>query len=162
MILDSLTTFTEKQAVTVSAASSNGGSFGTGYIDLGPADVFNGNGTELLAVGEHLDIQVLQTATSVDAHTPVTGTVAVILQTADDAAFTSNLTTLLALGTFTAGSVAGTSLLHRLGPLSAKFRRYIRLYFTVGSGPLIAGAFSGWLARDSQQGQNYPSRINIS
>ena len=98
MILDDLTMFCEKQVLTSSAASSNKGSYGTGYIDLGPTDQFAtgvNTGTELFGVGEPVNIEALVTTDMTDGASPIAANVDVTLETADDTGFSSNKTNIL-------------------------------------------------------------------
>ena len=164
MILDSLSYFCEKQAVTVTGYSTNMGSAGTGYIDLGETDAFDLNtntGTEKFGVGEPIELEVLVTTALSDAASPHAAGAALVLETADDTAFSSNKTTVLTIGTFTAGAApAGTKFTHRL-PISPDYRRYLRVAWTVGSGPFSVGKISAYLLKDSQQNHIYPSRITV-
>ena len=105
-------------------------------------------------------VVVVSTAMNDHPATPV-ATVTVTLETADDAAFTTNLTTLLTLGTFAAAAKAGTRLASSLPPL-ADFRRYLRVKYTVAGGPLTAGKFSAFFVNtlDANKG-GYPDRLSI-
>jgi hypothetical protein len=163
MILDTLTGFCNNLAVTNAAKYSTDdsvsklGTSGAGYIDLGNTDAFASDGTEYFGVGEPpLYVVAGLNALMNDAGTPRTITLAVTLETADDSAFTSNLTTIMTLGTFAAGSAAGSRFVQAL-PVGVKFRRYIRLKFTP-SGTLTGGTVYGFMAKDVDGGQNYPSR----
>jgi len=166
MILDILSSFCFKKAFTSTGYSTDDTSAGTtghGFIDLGATDAFalNSNtGTEYFGVGESIAIVILVTTLMNDASTPRAITVACTLETADDSAFTSNLTTIATLGTLAAGSVAGTRIVGRL-PLGAAYRRYIRVKFTL-SGTLTGGKFSAFLAHDVDFNTAYPSRIIVS
>jgi len=144
-------------------ATANAGQGDHGYIDLGSTDAFavsSNTGTEYFGVGEPICVEAIVTTMMNDANTPRTGTCVVTIETADDTAFTSNLTTLMTLGTFAAGSVAGTRLQGRL-PLGSLYRRYLRAKFTMGFANLTGGKFSCYLAKDLQNNTNYPGRITI-
>jgi hypothetical protein len=135
-----------------------------GYIDLGATDAFaasSNTGTEYYGVGEPICVEAIVTTLMNDANTPRTGTCIVTIEMADDAAFSSNLTTLMTLGTFAAGSVAGTKLQGRL-PLGTAYRRYLRAKFTMGVANLTGGKFSCYLAHDLQDNSIYPGRITVS
>jgi hypothetical protein len=148
---------------------ANAGQGDHGYIDLGATDAFaasSNTGTEYFGVGEPIAVEAIVTTLMDDAHTPRTGTCVVTIETADDTAFTSNLTTLLTLYaqgsstvTFAAGSAAGTRVQGRL-PLGALYRRYLRAKFTMGA-TLSGGKFSCYLAKDLQNNYNYPGRITV-
>ena len=106
-------------AFSTDATSSNAaevaGTANGGYIDLGATDAFalsTNTGTERWGIGGGLSNDLYLVAmvhTTLNDHpTTPAATVAVTLETADDAAFTSNLTTLMTLGTFAAAAKKGT------------------------------------------------------
>src|SRR5664280_295023 len=166
MILDKLSAFCFAKAYTATGystdATANAGFEDLGYIDLGATDAFalsSNTGTEYFGVGEPvISVEAIVTTLMNDANTPRTGTAVVTIEMADDAAFTSNLTTLMTLGTFAAGSVAGTRIQGYL-PQGPAYRRYLRAKFTMGVANLTAGKFSCYLAKDLQNNHNYPGRI---
>jgi hypothetical protein len=167
-IIDVLAAFCFKFSITgagpvYSTSDTSAGTKGAGYIDLGASDQFaksTNTGTEYIGVGEPIMIEALITTKLDDANTPRLGTVVITVETADDAAFTSNLTTLMTLGTFAAGAAAGTALIGRL-PVGSVYRRYLRVKATNGT-TLTAGKLSAFLLHDAPGGQNYPSRITVS
>ncbi len=163
MILDLLSSFVFKKAYTTSPGYStddtSGGTSMAGYIDLGATDAFaksSNTGVEYLGVGESLFLCVLVTTLLNDANTPRQGTVIATLETADDSAFTSNLTTIMTLDTIPAGSKAGVRSIGRL-PYSKAYRRYIRVKFTFAV-TLTAGKLSAFLVHDADLNTSYPSR----
>ena len=179
MILDRQTTFcwgftpgsgTTKFSTdaTISNAVEVGGFQGLGYIDLGPTDAFALNtnqGTELFGVGggfsNDLYLEALVYTTMNDTSGTPVATCVVTLETADNAAFNSNLATILTLGTFAAGAKAGTRLAMQLPPV-ANFRRFLRVKFTIAGAALSAGAFSAFFTTVLNANKyGYPQRSSI-
>ena len=168
MILDLLTSFCFQKAFTATGYSTdsvaNAGLGDHGYVDLGATDAFaasSNTGTEYFGVGEpSIYVEAIVTTLMNDANTPRTGTCLVTIEMADDTAFSSNLTTLLTLGTFPAGSKAGVRLQGRL-PVGSAYRRYLRAKFTMAVASLTAGKFSCYMARDLANNYIYPGRITI-
>lgn len=146
MYQDAFLQFSAAQAVTAAAASTN-------VIDWGVArDIGMGEALEI-------DIRVGQTVTAAGA-----ATVQFQYQTADDAAFTTNVQTVVQTDAIPKASlVAGASIpLHvdRSAPYAA--RRYGRLNYNVGTGPLTAGTFTAGIVKNIQDPQtNYPSGFAV-
>ena len=172
MILDMQAAFCFSQPITVDGSTSMAWTAGThnagfqnlGYIDLGAMDAFALNtntGTVKMGVGKDLYLISLLTVAMNDHPTTPVATLTPILQTADDAAFGSNLTTVLAQTAFAAHTVAGTRRVNAL-PADFDYRRYLRMLFTVGGGPLTAGTISCWLSLDFPTAKTfYPDRMSI-
>lgn len=137
MIQDALLQFSAAQAVTAAAASTN-------VIDWGVARDM-GIGSDL-----EIDIRVNTAVTAAGA-----ATVQFQYQTADDAGFTTNVQTVVQTDAIPKASlVAGASIpLHvdRSAPYAA--RRYARLNYNVGTGPLTAGAFTAGIVKSVQDPQ---------
>ncbi|EIA3204251.1 hypothetical protein K7D44_002373 [Salmonella enterica] len=145
MILDKLLMFSEAQAVTASAAS-------TDVIDLGPID-----GTSRdIGVGYPLEFwaNVNTTATAGGA-----ATLNVQLQTSPD---NSTWTTLYDSGTLAlAALTAGKRLFSAKVP--AGVQRYLRVNYVVGTGPLTAGAFTSGINLDvDNNSPYYPIRSKVT
>ncbi|OFC63284.1 Bbp16 family capsid cement protein [Candidatus Erwinia dacicola] len=145
MILDKLLMFSEKQAVTASAAS-------TDVIDLGPID-----GTRRdIGVGYPLEFwaTVDTTATAAGA-----ATLNVQLQTSPD---NSTWTTIydsdaLALSALTVGKRLFSN------KVPAGVQRYLRVNYSVGTGPLTAGAFTSGINLDVDNNTPYyPIRSKVT
>jgi len=137
MYIDRQNLFGQNQAVTTSAAS-------TDYIDLGAArDVGNGTPLEILVL-------CTESVTAAGA-----ATVAVALQSDDNASFSSPANLVLSDAVPKASLVAGTEMLRVPVPYGAE--RYLRLYFTVGTGPLTAGKFTSGLVPIRQANTAYAS-----
>lgn len=144
MILDKLLMFSEAQAVTASAAS-------TDVIDLGPID---GNRRDI-GVGYPLElfVNVNTTATAAGA-----ATVNVQLQTSPDNSTWTTLTSSgdLALSALTAGKRVYST------KVPAGVQRYLRVNYNVGTGPLTAGAFTAGINLDVDNNSPYPIRSRIT
>jgi len=144
MILDKLLMFSEAQAVTNTAAS-------TDVIDLGPID-----GTRRdIGVGYPLELFVNVNTTAAAAGA---ATVNIALQTSPD---NSTWTTLA-----TSGDLALTALTAGKRVVSQKVPqgvlRYLRVNYTVGTGPLTAGAFTAGINLDVDNNSPYPIRSRIT
>lgn len=129
MILDKLQMFSESQVVTASAAS-------TSVVDLGAAGEAIGN--EL-----YLVVQVPVAATATGA-----ATVAIDLETDSDEAFGTKQTL------FSSGPIGKAALSVGAEPVKVKLpiglKRYLRLSYTVATGPLTAGKFTAFLTPQVQ------------
>lgn len=144
MINDKLLMFSEAQAVTASAAS-------TDTIDLGPID-----GTRRdIGVGEPLEYWVTTNATATAAGA---ATVNVQLQTSPD---NSTWTTIASSGDLALASlVAGRRIVSQKVPQGVQ--RYLRVNYVVGTGPLTAGAFTAGINLDVDANNHYPIRSRIT
>lgn len=145
MILDKLLMFSEKQAVTASAAS-------TDVIALGPID------------GPRRDIGVgypLEFLATVDTTATAAGaaTLNVQLQTSPD---NSTWTTIYDSGALAlAALTAGKRLFSAKVP--AGVQRYLRVNYSVGTGPLTAGAFTSGINLDvDNNSPYYPTRSKVT
>lgn len=144
MILDKLLMFSEAQAVTASAAS-------TDVIDLGPID-----GTRRdIGVGEPLEFWANVNTTAAAAGA---ATVNIQLQTSAD---NSTWVTLL-----DSGSLALAALTAGKRVISAKVPqgvlKYLRVNYVVGTGPLTAGAFTSGINLDVDANTFYSIRSKIT
>ncbi|WHZ42196.1 hypothetical protein QNM34_07935 [Rahnella bonaserana] len=143
MILDKLLMFSEAQAVTATAAS-------TDVIDLSPM-----KGTKRdIGVGEPLEFwaTVNTTATAGGA-----ATLNVQLQTSAD---NSTWVTLYDSGTLALASLtAGKRILSTKVP--AGVLKYLRVNYVVATGPLTAGAFTAGINLDVDANYSYPSGFTV-
>jgi len=144
MILDKLLMFSEAQAVTASAAS-------TDVIDLGPID-----GTRRdIGVGYPVElfVNVNTTATAAGA-----ATVNIQLQTSPDNSTWTTLasTSDLALSAMTSGKRVWSQ------KVPQGVQRYLRINYVVGTGPLTAGAFTAGMNLDVDNNSPYPIRSRIT
>jgi hypothetical protein len=137
MYIDRQNLFGQDQAVTASAAS-------TDYIDLGAArDVGNGGALEILVL-------CTQNVTAAGA-----ATVTVALQSDDNPSFSSPANLVLSDAVPKASLLAGTQVLRVAVPYGTE--RYLRLFYTVNTGPLTAGKFTSGLIPQRQANVAYAS-----
>lgn len=144
MTLDKLLMFSEAQAVTASAAS-------TDVIDLGPID-----GTRRdIGVGYPLELFVNVNTTAAAAGA---ATVNIQLQTSPD---NSNWTTLTSTGDLALSALtSGKRVMSQKVPQGVQ--RYLRVNYVVGTGPLTAGAFTAGINLDVDNNSPYPIRSRIT
>ncbi|MGL3999847.1 Bbp16 family capsid cement protein [Pantoea eucalypti] len=144
MILDKLLMFSEAQAVTASAAS-------TDVIDLGPID-----GTRRdIGVGYPLELFVNVNTTAAAAGA---ATVNIQLQTSPD---NSTWTTLTSSGDLALSALtSGKRVMSQKVPQGVQ--RYLRVNYVVGTGPLTAGAFTAGINLDVDNNSPYPIRSRIT
>lgn len=143
MILDKGNLVSSAQAVTSSAGS-------TDVIDLSQARAI-GDGEEL-----EFFVNVDTAATAAGA-----ATVTFQVQTDDNSAFSSPAILIQTDAIPKATLVAGYQIKIPL-PYGATPERYLRLYYSVATGPLTAGAFTAGLVLDAQNSRAYPSGYTIA
>lgn len=137
MYIDRQNLFGRDQAVTASAPS-------TDHIDCGAArDIGNGTPLEILVL-------CTEAVTAAGA-----ATVTVALQSDDNPSFSSPANLVLTDAIPKAALIPGVELLRVPVPYGAE--RYLRLYFSVGSGPLTAGKFTSGLVPMRQANTAYAS-----
>ena len=143
MIMDAHNLYSDAQAVTAAAASTN-------LIDHGAArDI--GTGEDLYVV---LVVDVALTDSGSDS------TVAVTLQTDDNASF-SSATTGQTLFTVAATAAAGTRYYAKVAP-GALNERYSRLYYTPANGNLTTGSFTAGVVNSIEKINIFADNITIS
>jgi len=142
MMYDKLLTFGTDQAVTSTAAS-------TDIIDLGAVrDIGNGEPMELV-------ILCTESATASGS-----ATVTFTFETDDNSGFSSALVLAGTSAIGKASLTAGTEVLRVKVPLGVE--RYLRVNYTVATGPLTAGRFTAFLARNRQANTAYASGFTVS
>lgn len=145
MIMDAQLVFSENQAITASANSTN-------VIDL--SDVRD------IGIGEELWLGVQVTETFADSGSD--STVALSLITDDNAAMSSPAT-VRSLNTLAALTPAGTIYWYRIPPETlVAYQQYIALAYAVAGGNLSAGKITAFLTRDPQKTKNYANGYSIS
>lgn len=147
MLLDQQNVFSDAQAITASAASTNS-------IDLGVARNI-GNATDLYLV-------FVVTTAFTDAISD--STVTPSLQTDDNSAF-SSAATIRTFETFAALTAKNTTRVYKLEPRDSAgglFEQYIRVYYTVAGGDLSTGAISAFLTADAQVWKAYASNFVVA
>lgn len=143
MLRDALDTFSDEQAVTAAAAS-------TDVIDLRAA--------RKIAAGRPLYIHVECTTTMDDSGDD--STLAVALQADNDEAFGS-ATAIGTIGTFAATSAAGTKLdLYRIPETVTE--QYIRVYYTPANGNLSAGKFTAFITDQPPVTNPAPASVTMT
>lgn len=147
MILDKFLEFSDAQAVTATAISTN-------VVDLAPLG--NGVGTNTvrdIGAGEdlYLIVRTLTAATDVGSDATLTVTF--------ESSATENLnssTVHFSTGAlaFAAFSPAGTELV-RIALPGGNYQRYIGVRYTVANGPLTGGTFDAFIVKDAQSYRPY-------
>lgn len=139
MLLDKQAQFSDAQAITATAASTN-------YIDLGAV--------RNIGVGAQLYLVLLVTTAFTDAGSD--STVTPSLETDDNTAF-SSAATIRTFDTLAALTAINTTRLYRLEPFTAAgvFERYIQMRYTVANGNLTTGSISAFLTADVQAWKAY-------
>jgi len=140
MITDAQLLFSDAQAVTASAASTN-------YVDLGPfGDPLGAATNSGIDIGHGTPVFAWVTCDVVMTDAGDDSTVVVTIQQDDNTAF-SSATTVATFTTFAAESAAGTQYFVQLPP-ELTYEKYLRAYFTVADGNLTTGSFSCGLSLD--------------
>lgn len=140
MFIDKNLKVSNEQAVTASAASTDVIDFGQANPDIGMTDYMG------------MVITVDESATAAGA-----ATVTISVQdSADNSAFADvAVTTAIGKATLVAG-------FQHVIPMPTKVRRYCRVYYTVGTGPLTAGKFSAQMVAGIQQNVPKPDSPRIA
>jgi len=158
MYVDTQTEFSDAQAVTSTAISTN-------VIDLFAG---TGGGTPLTAetfldIGQGEDVfLVIQTAVNC-TDSGSDATVTFTLESADNAGLSTNAQVHFSTGAvaFANYANAGTRVATIALP-AALYRRYLGVRYTVASGPLTAGAFDAFLTTDGGAAPRRVYRSNFS
>lgn len=152
MILDTQNTFSDAQAVTATAISTN-------VIDLNP--VSGPNTLMDVGLGEDIYLVVQTQTTATDSGSDATLTVTLESDSTANLATSATVhysTGAIAFATFaTAGS---TVAMVKLPPGS--YEKYLGVRYTVASGPLTAGAFDAFLTKDVHKYVNYASGFTVA
>jgi hypothetical protein len=140
MYIDKQLQVSDAQAVTASAAS-------TDVIDYGQTNPNSGLNDNVV-----LAITVDEAATAAGAATVVFS----VQDSADNSSFADvYATTTIGKATLVAGYQI-------LIPMPYRHRRYVRVYYTVATGPLTAGKFSAQVVTGVQQNTAYPDSPKIT
>ena len=151
MILDALIEFSDAQAVTSTAISTN-------VADLGPV---TDNTLRDIGTGEPLYL-VVQTAVAC-TDTGNDATLTVTLESDSTANLATSPTVHFSTGAlaFSAFAPAGAVVAAVRLP-AGLYERYLGVRYTVANGPLTAGAFDAFLTRDVQRFRAYADRRPIA
>lgn len=144
MILDYGLKYSDEQAVTATAASTN-------VVDHFATTTDIGTGEPMYLV---CSVDVAMTDAGSDS------TITVTIEQSVDAAFTSPLTA-QTIGTFAALSAAGTVLIAAIQPGQVT-KRFTRVKYTTTNGNLTTGSFSAFLTSSYDLNVHYPDAITIS
>lgn len=144
MILDAQNRFSNAQAVTATAAS-------TDLIDLVAAGIDFGIGEPLYFL---VNVDVAMTDSGSDSTITVTTEI-------DTAANFPSATTAQTIGVFAATSAIGARLLAGVQPL-LHVERFLRLKYTVANGNLSAGSFSAYILTGPQLDKAYADGFTIT
>lgn len=145
MILDNNLMFSEDQAVTASAVSTN-------VIDIGA--------TRDIGVGTDMYLISICTVAMTDASSDSTITVTLRSDGSLNGGALTSANTLLTLGTFAATSAIGTRLITKLPP-GLNYERYLDVYYTAANGNLSTGSFTTMLVKDAQLDAVYPGGFTV-
>ncbi len=153
MMIDSQAEFSDAQAVTATAISTN-------VMDLGPNTDQAGNTRD---IGTGQPVYLVVTTNTLVTDTGSDATLIVTLESATDAGLTTGAVVHVATGTlaFATYATAGSIVLAVRLP-AGSYKRYLGLRYTVASGPFTAGAFDAFLTSDAQLYRAYADRQPIS
>lgn len=154
MYVDSQLLFSDAQAVTATAISTN-------VVDLNPDAGGLSLGLQDIGIGEEVYLYVT-TQTSVTD----TGSDATLVVTLESDS-TANLATApvvhIATGTLAFATYASAGTVVFAGKLPvADYKRYLGVRYTVASGPFTAGNFNAFLTKDIQRYKNYASGFTVA
>ena len=139
MIIDKYLQVSDAQTVTATAAS-------TDFIDFGQANPNIGmDGLSKMVI-------------TVDETTAAAGAATVTFAIQDSADNSTYATVAATTAISKTSLVAGNQIVI---PMPVTLRRYCRVYYTVATGPLTAGAFSAQIVPSIQQNTPYPDNANI-
>lgn len=160
MYVDSQIEFSDAQAVTATAISSNVYDLFSMGLGGGATDVTPNTRLDIGQGTDHLYLVVNTAVTATDTGNDATLTIT--LESADDAGLTTNAQVHYSSGAiaFASFATAGTNLVAIRLP-SALYRRYLGVRYTVASGPLTAGAFDAIVTPTLQQNRIYKSGFTV-
>ena len=151
MLLNSQEVFSDSQAVTATAISTN-------VIDLNP--VAGPNILQDVGAGEDVYLVVVTETAATDVGSDAT--LAVSLESDSTENLATSPTVHLNTGAipFATFSPAGSVLIATKLP-GGSYERYLGVRFTVANGPLTAGRFDAFLTKDVQQFRAYARNFNV-
>lgn len=147
MFIDLQTKFSDAQLVTATAISAN-------VLDLRNAATPALADEGMSGPEEWIVVLVVTTATAAGAATLVLTIESDILATLASAPVVHYTSTVIPVASMVAGFRAVAVQLPAATPL---YKRFLGLRYTIATGPLTAGAFSGYLTMDLQQNVIYPT-----
>lgn len=148
MILDVQAEFSDSQAVTVTAVSTN-------IYDEGP---LTKNTVRDLGAGadSYLVLQCDAAATAAGA-----ATVTVTLESSTTSDLATSPTVHATYGPFTIAQMAAGVTLGTFPLPYGDYKRYVGLRYTVATGPLTAGSFSGFITNNPQVYKSYARNYSV-
>jgi hypothetical protein len=149
MFMDADLLFSDAQAVTATAASTN-------YYDTGP--LYSGNTGRDLGVSEmyfSITVDVALTDSGSDS------TITVSLETDDNTSF-SSVATVATLVVIPALAAAGSKFFVRvpLAGAAVPYERYLQLKYTTTNGNLTTGSFTAAMVRNPDNWRSYASAVS--
>lgn len=151
MILDAFNEFSDAQAVTSTAISTN-------VIDLGPV---TDNTLRNIGVGNPVWLIVKTNTTATDTSSDATLTITLESDSTADLATSATVHYSTGAIAFANFATAGTVLVAVMLP-SSLYEQYLGIRYTVASGPLTAGAFDAFLVKDADLYRAYAKRWSIA
>lgn len=154
MYVDSQLLFSDAQAVTSTAISTN-------VVDLNASSNTNVPLLQDIGIGEEVYLYVYTQTTATDSGSDATLTLT--LESDSTANLATSPTVHLSTGAlaFATYATAGSIVYQGKLPLG-NYERYLGLRYTIASGPLTAGAFTGMLAKDLQRNIAYVSGFTVA
>ncbi len=151
MLIDAFNEFSDAQAVTSTAISTN-------VIDLGPV---TDNVLRDIGTGNDIYLIVKTNTTATDSGSDATLTIT--LESDSTANLATSATVHYSSGAiaFAGFATAGTTLVAVRLPAGA-YEQYLGVRYTVASGPLTAGAFDAFLTKDADLYRAYAKRWSIA
>jgi hypothetical protein len=149
MFMDADLLFSDAQAVTAAAASTN-------YYDTGP--LFTGNTGRNIGMSTEIYFSITVDTAFTDSGS--NSTLTVDLQTDDNTSFTSQAT-VATLVTIPAVTAAGTKYFVKVPvATTVPYERYIRIYYTPNTGDLSAGAVTVAIVKNPDNWTSYVSAVS--
>jgi len=154
MILDKFLEFSDAQAVTASAISTN-------VIDLSPSgNGVNTNTLKDIGTGEDVYLVVITNTAATDAGSDATLAVSLESDSTENLATSATVHFSTGALAFAAFSPAGTVLANVKLP-AGNYERYLGVRYTVVDGNLTAGKFDAFLVKDAQAYRSYVAGSTI-
>jgi hypothetical protein len=148
MIMDKFLEFSDAQAVTSTAISTN-------VVDLAPLG--NGVGTNTLrdiGTGEDVYLVVITNTNVTDTGSDATLNVSLESDSTENLATSPTVHFSTGARAFATYATAGTVIANVKLP-AGDYERYLGVRYTVASGPFTAGAFDAFLVKDAQAYRSY-------
>lgn len=154
MYIDSQELFSDAQAVTATAISTN-------VLDLNAASASNVPLLQDIGIGEDMYLVVTTQTTATDSGSDATLTLT--LESDSTADLATSPTVHISTGpiAFANFATAGSTVFAGRLP-SGDYERYLGARYTIASGPLTAGKFNAFLTKDIQRYKNYASGFTVA